>query len=182
MAVIRRIGAALLLVGVMTLPAASSAAPAPVESFARSDPPRPLPDVSFVDATGARRHLADFRGKLVLVNLWATWCGPCRKELPALDRLQAKLGGSRFEVVALSIDRAGLPKVGSFLRDLGITKLAIYVDRTGEAARLLGAAGLPTTLLVDRTGEEIGRLAGEASWDGPEFVGFFEELLKGDPG
>jgi len=118
------------------------------------------------------RNLADFKGKVVLLNIWATWCGPCRNEMPALDRLQAGLGGSDFEVVALSIDRGGMDAVRKFFADIGIGTLAMYLDSSGQALRTLSALGLPTTLLIDREGREIGRLIGPADWDSPEMVEF----------
>src|SRR5262249_34528033 len=116
--------------------------------------------------------LADFKGKVVLLNIWATWCGPCRKEMPALDRLQAALAGPDFEVVALSIDRGGMDAVRKFFADIGIRNLAMYLDSSGQALRTLSALGLPTTLLIDREGREIGRLIGPAEWDSPEMVEF----------
>jgi thiol-disulfide isomerase/thioredoxin len=136
--------------------------------FALVDQPKPLPALHFVNAVGKAMTVADFRGRLVLLNLWATWCVPCRKEMPALDRLQARLGGPEFEVVPLSIDRRGLPAVKAFYRQLGLKSLGIYNDASGEAANQLGAMGIPTTLLVDRQGREIGRKVGPADWDTPQ--------------
>ena len=127
-----------------------------------------VPALYFTDADGAAMSLADFRGKAVLLNVWATWCVPCRKEMPALDRLQARLGGSDFEVAALSIDRGGLGAVRRFYEDIGIANLAIYLDESAEAMRALGIAGIPTTLLIDRDGREIRRWIGPAEWDGPD--------------
>jgi len=101
------------------------------------------------------------------LNLWATWCPPCRKEMPALDRLQARLGDPGFEVVALSIDRKGVSAVQPFYRELGLKALRIYVDQSGEAADKLDAPGLPTTLLINRDRRELGRVFGRAEWDSP---------------
>lgn len=137
-------------------------------SFSALETPRPLPALRFTDVEGREMTLAAFKGKTVLLNIWATWCVPCRDEMPALDRLQAKLGGPDFQVVALSIDREGLPAVTAFYRELGLDALDIYVDRTGESARVLRAVGIPTTLLVDRDGQEIGRIVGPAAWDSDE--------------
>ena len=103
--------------------------------------PRPAPELRFIDGAGQQRTLADSRGKTVLLNLWATWCVPCRTEMPALDRLQVRLGGPDFEVVALSIDRMGLPAVQAFYAELGLKALTIYVDETGRAANQLSASG-----------------------------------------
>jgi thiol-disulfide isomerase/thioredoxin len=130
--------------------------------------PRPLPELAFVDGKGKPVKLADFRGRAVLLNVWATWCPPCREEMPSLDRLQKTLGGPGFEVVALSIDAGGAPVVQRFYDEIGIRSLAIYVDPGMRAAGQLAAPGVPTTLLVDARGRELGRHAGPAQWDSPE--------------
>jgi thiol-disulfide isomerase/thioredoxin len=127
-----------------------------------------LPAIKFTDATGSERTLADWRGKVVLLNLWATWCLPCRKEMPALDRLQGELASDGFEVVAVCVDRTGLPGARKFLAEAGVTRLALYADATARMATTLRAAGLPATLLIDREGREIGRLLGPAAWDGED--------------
>ncbi len=141
--------------------------------------PRPVPEIRFADGKGRPLTLANFRGKMVLLNVWATWCPPCRKEMPTLDRLQAKLGGQDFDVVAVSIDQgdSGLSLVQEFFREIGVKRLRAYVDATGEAARRLGSIGLPVTLLINREGREIGRLLGAAEWDGPEAVALVERYL-----
>ncbi|MDE2004229.1 MAG: TlpA family protein disulfide reductase [Betaproteobacteria bacterium] len=139
--------------------------------------PRPVANVRFADGKGRVRDLASFRGKVVLLNVWATWCGPCRQEMPTLDRLQAKLGGKDFEVVALSIDRGGQAAVGSFFDETNVQKLAIYVDASTEAQGRLGIIGVPTSLLLDRQGREIGRVTGPAQWDSPEVIGIIKRYL-----
>lgn len=151
-------------------------------TFVLHDTPKPVPQVDFQDGDGNPRSLADFRGKVVLLNVWATWCGPCRREMPTLDRLQAQLGGPDFEVAALSIDRAGIGVVRSFYAEVGVEHLAMYVDSSGKAARQLGAFGLPTTLLIDRKGREAGRLVGPAEWDTPEMVAFIRRYLSEESG
>ncbi len=130
--------------------------------------PEALPEVKFLDAAGKERSLADWRGKVVLLNLWATWCLPCRKEMPALDRLQREMGSDTFQVVAVSVDRTGLPGARKFLADTGAETLALYADPTARMGVALRAAGLPATLLLDREGREIGRLLGPAEWDGED--------------
>jgi thiol-disulfide isomerase/thioredoxin len=125
----------------------------------------PAPELAFVGGDGKALTLADFKGRVVLLNLWATWCGPCVEEMPALDRLQARLGGPDFTVVALSVDRQGRSLVEPFLAKLGITNLAMYLDTGSAAMRALKIRGLPTTLLLDRDGREVGRLEGAAAWD-----------------
>ena len=157
-------------------PSARSAAHA--SAFPMNDAPQPLPALAFEDGEGRKRSLSEFRGKVVLLNLWATWCTPCRKEMPALDRLQQKLGGPDFEVVALSIDAAGAEAVKRFYEETAVHALAIYVDKTPQATTALRTVGIPTTLLVDRQGREIGRRTGPAEWDGPEVVRLIEARLK----
>lgn len=147
-------------------------------TMALHDAARELPDLRFEDGSGKKFSLADFRGRLVLVNLWATWCGPCREEMPTLDRLQAALGGSDFEVVALSIDRAGIGVVETFYADIGVKNLARYIDASGKVAQELSALGLPTTLLIDRQGREIARHVGPAEWDTPQMLDFFRQQLS----
>lgn len=144
----------------------------PPQNFAVQETPQPLPEIQFQDGDGQARTLADFSGKVVLLNIWATWCAPCRKEMPTLDRLQAKLGGPDFEVVALSMDRGGPDKVKKFFAEIGIEHLALNIDISGKAMFALGAPGLPMTLLVDRQGKEVGRLIGPAEWDSSEMVDF----------
>lgn len=151
-------------------------------TMALHDAPRDLPALRFKDGSGKPLSLADFRGKLVLLNLWATWCGPCREEMPTLDRLQAELGGSDFEVVALSIDRTGIGVVETFFAGIGVAHLAGYIDESGKVAQQLNALGLPTTLLLDREGREIARHVGPAEWDTPSMVAFFRRQLGRDPG
>lgn len=134
-------------------------------AFVFKKAPEPLPDILFLDGTGTTRSLKDWHGKVVLLNLWATWCAPCRKEMPALDRLQAELGSDKFEVVALSVDRTGLDGAKKFLDQINLQSLKLYADPTAKIGSELKIAGLPATLLLDRAGREIGRLTGPAEWD-----------------
>ncbi len=144
---------------------AESAHPSITQAFVRKASAEPLSSAAFQNASGLPVSLETFRGRVVLLNLWATWCLPCRKEMPALDRLQAALGGPDFEVVALSIDRAGAGPSKKFLDSMGVAKLALYVDPTAKLANEFRAVGLPTTILIGRDGREIGRLLGPAEWD-----------------
>jgi thiol-disulfide isomerase/thioredoxin len=140
--------------------------------------PEELPAAKFQDASGAERTLADWRGKFVLLNLWATWCLPCRKEMPALDRLQREMGSDRFEVVAVSVDRTGLDGAKKFLAEANAEKLALYADATARMGTTLRAAGLPATILVDAEGREVGRLLGPAEWDGEDAKRLIRAVIK----
>jgi len=140
--------------------------------------PEALPEIKFQDAEGRERTLADWRGKVVLLNLWATWCLPCRKEMPALDRLQATLGSEQFQVVAISVDRTGLPGAKKFLEETKTPNLAVYADPTARLASSLRAAGLPATLLIDKEGRELGRLLGPAEWDGEAAQRLIQSALR----
>ena len=132
--------------------------------------PEALPAFKFQDAEGRERTLADWKGKVVLLNLWATWCLPCRKEMPALDRLQAAEGSDKFEVVAISVDRKGMDASKKFLAETGVKNLALYIDTSAKLNSELRAIGLPATILIDRDGREIGRLLGPAEWDSADAV------------
>jgi thiol-disulfide isomerase/thioredoxin len=172
-------------VAIALLPLAASIQPAGAQApagFAVHESPRPLPDIQFENGEGDAISLADCRGKVVLLNIWATWCAPCRREMPTLERLQAELGGPDFEVVALSIDRKGLAVVKEFYEELGLQELGMYVDASGKASRELSALGVPTTLLIDREGNELGRLAGPAEWDSPEMVSFIRGYIERQSG
>ncbi|MER9137650.1 TlpA family protein disulfide reductase [Mesorhizobium sp. M0830] len=163
---------ALALFGALLAVPGPATAGEPPQNFAVQASPQPLPEIQFQDGDGQPKTLADFSGKVVLLNIWATWCAPCRKEMPTLDRLQAKLGGPDFEVVALSMDRGGPDKVKKFFAEIGIEHLALNIDTSAKAMFALGAVGLPMTLLIDRRGKEIARLIGPAEWDAPEMVDF----------
>lgn len=148
------------------------------QGFAVHDEPQPIANIRFVTEDSTRMDMEDFRGKIVLVNVWATWCAPCREEMPTLDALQAELGSDRFEVVALSIDRAGPQVVRRFYDEIGVTHLGIYVDETMLSATALRTVGLPTTLLVNADGRELGRLVGPAEWDDPEMMSFLRSFAE----
>lgn len=137
----------------------------------------PAPELHFQDVADRRLTLADFRGKVVLLNIWATWCLPCRREMPALDRLQRVLGGAHFQVVALSIDTGGAPAVESYFESLGMHALGVYVDPTMMAANALDITGTPTTFLIDASGREIGRHVGPARWDSPGNEQFLRSFI-----
>jgi thiol-disulfide isomerase/thioredoxin len=127
--------------------------------------PKPLdvPPIEFAEGEGATKSLADFKGKVVLLNIWASWCVPCREEMPALDKLEQELGGKDFAVVAVNIEKAK-----SFLSETGATHLGLYTDPTSKMFAVLKTVGMPTTLVLNRDGKEIGRLVGPADWNSPE--------------
>ncbi|MBM6595491.1 thiol:disulfide interchange protein TlpA [Microvirga pudoricolor] len=143
--------------------------------------PRLPPEVSFLDPEGKPVTLADLKGKAVLVNLWATWCVPCRQEMPALDKLQTELGGSDFAVVAVNVDTRNAEKPKAWLQENGIRNLAYYSDPTGKILQVLQKSGhvvgLPTTLLVDASGCEVALLKGPAEWASPDAVAFMRAAL-----
>jgi thiol-disulfide isomerase/thioredoxin len=145
-----------------------------VAALTAATTPLKLPDLAFEDGSGAPKKLSDFRGKTVLLNLWATWCVPCRKEMPALDRLQAKLGGENFQVVAVNIDTRDPEKPKAFLTDAKLTKLDYFSDQKAKVFQDLKsigrALGMPTSVLVDSKGCEIATIAGPAEWDSDDAV------------
>jgi thiol-disulfide isomerase/thioredoxin len=152
-----------------------------VAALMTASEPLRVPALSFRDATGAQKTLADWRGRVVLFNLWATWCIPCRKEMPALDALEAKLGGERFDVVAVNIDTRDPDKPKAWLKETGVNRLAYYADPSAKVfqdLKLVGRAfGMPTTLLVDPAGCEIASLAGPAEWASPDAVKLIEAIV-----
>jgi thiol-disulfide isomerase/thioredoxin len=135
--------------------------------------------VRFIDGAGNTRTLADYRGQGVVLNFWATWCPPCVREMPSLDRLRTTLGADDIAVLAVSGDRGGAPVVESFYKEHDIKNLPVLVDDGLRSARARKIAGLPTTLIIDREGRELGRLAGAAEWDAPEAVSFIRSCIDG---
>ncbi len=144
--------------------------------------PRPLVELAFEGADGEKHTLSELRGKTILLNLWATWCIPCREEMPALDRLQARLGDASFEVVAISIDTARLDKRKAFLSEAGVQSLQFYADPTAEVFQVLKkngkVVGLPTTLLIDPHGCEVAQMAGPADWSSDEALRLIEAAKR----
>jgi thiol-disulfide isomerase/thioredoxin len=153
-----------------------------VAALALAHTPFSVADLSFKDSAGRGRTLADWRGRTVLLNLWATWCVPCRREMPALDALQATLGGPKFEVVAVNIDTRDPEKPLAFLKQVKVTHLAYYSDESAqvfEDLRTAGKAfGMPTTLIADRQGCEIGDMAGPAEWASDDGIKLVSALLS----
>jgi thiol-disulfide isomerase/thioredoxin len=143
--------------------------------------PLKLPDLAFQDAQGKPLTLEHWRGRTVLLNLWATWCVPCRKEMPALDALQSRLGGPGFEVVAVNIDTRDPDKPKAWLDEVGVAKLAYYADpsaKTFQDLKAVGRAfGMPTTLLIDAQGCEIGTIAGPAEWASDDAIKLIQAAM-----
>jgi thiol-disulfide isomerase/thioredoxin len=153
-----------------------------VAAFIVAEQPLLVPDLGFRDQAGNERHLSQWRGRTVLLNLWATWCIPCRKEMPALDALEQKLGGPSFEVVAVNIDTRDPDKPRAWLKEAGIHRLAYYADPSARVFQDLKtvsrALGMPTTLIIDPMGCEIGTMAGPAEWASPDGLALVSAILK----
>jgi len=153
-----------------------------VAALTMATAPLRLPDLAFEDAEGKPKKLSDWRGRTVLVNLWATWCVPCRKEMPALEGLQTKLGGPNFEVVAVNIDTRDPEKPKNFLKAADLTRLGYFSDQKAKVFQDLKAAGralgMPTSVLVDGQGCEIATIAGPAEWDSDEAVKLITAAVK----
>lgn len=141
--------------------------------------PRPLPEVAFADAGGVEKRLSDWRGQWLLVNFWATWCVPCRVEMPALDRLQAELGGERFAVLTIAAGRNPPPAVDSFFAEAGVENLPKLFDPKMQLAGQMGVMGLPVSVLVNPEGQEVARLIGDADWASAEARALIAALIAG---
>jgi thiol-disulfide isomerase/thioredoxin len=153
-----------------------------VAALTMATTPLRLPDLTFEGADGKPRKLSDWRGRTVLLNLWATWCVPCRKEMPALESLQAKLGGPDFEVVAVNIDTRDPEKPKNFLKEANLSRLAYFSDQKAKIFQDLKgigrALGMPTSVLVDGRGCEIATIAGPAEWDSEDAIKLITAALK----
>lgn len=144
--------------------------------FIPANPPQPAPEVAFTDADGNPATLADFDGKPAVVNLWATWCQPCLKEMPSLDRLQARFAG-RLVVAAISEDRTGGKVVVPFVAEMGLKNLKVYLDPKSAVGHAFALRGLPTSIVIDARGRVVGKVEGPAEWDSDKMVGILEPLL-----
>ena len=149
-----------------------------MKKFTPAASPAPLPAAGFAEQGGKMRALKDFGGQIVLMNFWATWCGPCVREMPSLERLHQKLGSRDFTVIALSEDRKGWEKITSFRQELGLTALPLFHDVGSKMMFGAKVRGLPTTILIGRDGRELGRLTGHAEWDSDEAVALMRYYLS----
>jgi thiol-disulfide isomerase/thioredoxin len=176
-------GLALALIVAISSGKASAAArscgkpPETIARFEATKEPRPAPDVIFTDESDNERALADYRGSGLIVNFWATWCAPCVKEMPSLDRLARDMKGDGLIVLALSADREGAPVVRKFYDKNDIEHLPVTIDRISRVARALEVGGLPTTVMFNADGREVGRVVGTAEWDAPATIAFLRGCL-----
>ena len=147
--------------------------------FVPASQPSPAPAISLVDSSGQTIELSDLRGKPLIINLWATWCEPCLREMPSLERLQSRFG-ERIAVLAVSEDRGGNKTVEPFIAKLGLKSVKIYMDPKSEVGHAFAVRGLPTSLLIDRNGMVLGRVEGAVDWDSPKILGVLQPLLPDD--
>ncbi|HTS92350.1 MAG TPA: TlpA disulfide reductase family protein [Stellaceae bacterium] len=172
----------LILLTVLCLPILSdggaiAAGNRDLPEFSPTVPPAPTPDVTLGTRDGATVQLAEFRGRPVLLNFWATWCVPCVAEMPSLTTLAAERKGTPLAIVAVSVDRRGEGAVGPFLAQHKLETLPIYLDPKSDAAHAFGVDAIPTTILIDRDGREVGRLMGAVHWDGAAARALIDKLL-----
>jgi thiol-disulfide isomerase/thioredoxin len=163
--------------GFFLFPSLESGGGGPI-GFALAAQPQPAPAAEFKTAAGKRLTLGDFRGRVVLLNIWATWCGPCRSEMPSLDRLQAQHRHDGLAVLTVSVDSDGSLAVRRFFEQSGIRNLTPYLDADNATARAFGAHAIPTTLLIGRDGKVIGSIVGAMEWDSPDAVALIRHYLE----
>ena len=152
---------------------------APIIRFVLPEAPKPAPAISFVDSAGKAGSLSDYRGKITAVHFWATWCAPCRTELPSVDFLNGTIGGGNFVIVPISVDRDGVEAVNAFYQENGIKSLPIFVDDGLDAFRAFKLGGIPATIFLDVEGREIARVLGERDWSDPDVAAVVRKLITG---
>jgi thiol-disulfide isomerase/thioredoxin len=141
--------------------------------------PQPAADFAFLREDGTAAVLADYRGQIVLVNFWATWCAPCRQEMPQLSDLQTALGGADFTVLTIATGRNPAPAMARFMQDIGVDNLPLHTDPDADLSRAMGVLGLPVTIILNRDGQEIARLIGDADWSGESATQIIAALIAG---
>ena len=141
--------------------------------------PKPVEAVEFGHVDGSTHSLAEYRGKWVVLNFWATWCAPCRAEMPMLSKLESDLGGDNFAVVTIATGRNSPQTIERFFAEIGVTNLPLYVDPRHDLARPMGVMGLPITVILDPEGREVARMIGEATWDGESATAILTALMSG---
>lgn len=144
--------------------------------------PVAVPDMAVTDMAGGEHHLADYKGKIVVLNFWATWCAPCRAEMPALDALNKELGGADFIVIPVATGRNELTGITRFFQETGVTSLEVLLDPKMELAHQMGVMGLPVTVILNREGQEIARLMGDAEWSSDSAKAIIQALIAESPG
>ncbi len=149
------------------------------EGLERVDPPRDPPDGTFATRDGAVHRLAEFKGRGMVVNMWATWCAPCVAEMPSLEALSKALAPDDIAVLPLSSDRGGADAVAGWYQQHGITALPILLDPRGAFARAFNARGIPTTVIINTAGQIVARLEGAADWSAPDVRKLIRALAKG---
>ena len=182
-------GALTLACGLFAASLASAASPladldegadgAPILRMILPDEPKPAPAVSFVDASGATKSLSDYKGKVTAVHFWATWCAPCRSELPTVNAMAESLAGNNIAILPLSVDRDGPEVVSTFYQENDIDALPLFVDDGLKAFRAFKLAGIPATVFVDEDGNEIARVLGDRDWSKPEVTELVRKLVAG---
>lgn len=165
-------------VGAADLAALEAARTGDMRKIALSSDPPPVSAAALEDENGEARSLAEWKGKPILLNFWATWCAPCREEMPSLERLQQKMADRPFEVVTVATGRSNATGVAKFLDEIGVTGLPRLRDPKMQVARDMGVLGLPVSVLIDAEGKEVARLIGDADWDTPEAIAVIEALMK----
>ncbi|QCP86468.1 TlpA family protein disulfide reductase [Cereibacter sphaeroides] len=163
----------------------AAAAPADAEALLAGDmkklvihaEPKPLPEATLAGLDDGAASLSDWRGRWVVANFWATWCAPCREEMPTLDRLAAEMGGAQFAVVTVATGRNAVPAIRKFFDEAGVTHLPALRDPKSALARQIGVMGLPVTLVLDPEGREVARLIGDADWDSPEAMAVLRAMM-----
>ena len=177
----RGLFAGALSLPLLTTPAFANVGPDLIKGtlakFELAGTPKALPEIGFIDADDKPLAIADYKGKVVLLNFWATWCAPCVKEMPSLNKLQAEMGKDKFVVVPLSLDSTSRPKVAPFYKDKDLANLGIYFDKGKKVQQALDVSVLPTSILIDAQGRKIGRMLGEADWDKPEAIALMKAAV-----